>query len=233
MIRHLQIYLDDSPFEDIRHKVSYLTNTFGNQKSYSFHAYENLNLADENRSVREHWFSIAMQSVDLISSIGGTFVNFHIGFFIPRKENRQTAFETAFSMFHKLCEYALKKRIEIHVENDINTSDGYERLGTSMDDWDAIYRLNEQNLYMCYDIGHANISFGDAFAYRQILPKIHSFHIHNNNSIADSHIPFGDAGAIPLDKAFAELINLESKYLILENNIEGYNGSLAYINEHY
>jgi sugar phosphate isomerase/epimerase len=170
-------------------------------------------------------YATAIRTIDMISSIGGVFVNFHVGYFDPDKQYRKSALTHVVELTWKLCEYALKKNIAIHMENDICSDDGCERLGTTLSDWTLIHQIDHPNFHMCYDIGHANISFGNASKYRQFMPRIGSFHIHNNDGIDDLHIPFGNHGTIPLDDVFAEL-KPTNKYVILENAFEKYNNAL-------
>jgi sugar phosphate isomerase/epimerase len=131
-------------------------------------------------------------------------------------------------MTNKICIYANQKEIAIHMENDICSNDGYERLGTILSDWVTIHQIAQPNFYMCYDIGHANISFGDAFMYRQFIPKIGSFHIHNNDGVNDLHTPFSSDGTIRLNEVLSELKQTD-KYVILENSFDSYNNALEHL----
>jgi len=216
ILKHLQIYLDNSPLDVIQRAIN---NSLDKRVSYSCHTYENLNMADITQ------YTTAIRTIDMISSIGGVFVNFHVGYFDSNKQYRKSALAHVVELTWKLCEYAQKKNIAIHMENDICSNDGCERLGTTLSDWASIYQIDHSNFHMCYDIGHANISFGDAFMYRQFMPKIGSFHIHNNDGINDLHIPFGNHGTIPLDDILLELKPTD-KYVILENSFEKYDNAL-------
>ena len=207
IVKHIQIYLDNSSFNDMQYII---TDVIDRQISYSFHAHGELNMADIEQ------YGIAIQTVDMLSSIGGVFINFHAGHYDSNKQCRNNALTHVVELTQRLCVYAYNKNIAIHIENDIPSNDGCERLGTTLSDWTTLHKVNQPNFYMCYDIGHANISFNNPFIYRLFLSKIGSFHIHNNDGISDQHIPYGGLGVIPLGKVLGELRKV-NKYVILEN----------------
>jgi sugar phosphate isomerase/epimerase len=219
IIKHIQIYLDNSPF-DILHNT--IAEIIDKRVSYSFHAYGDLNMADINQ------YRTAIQTIDMASFLGGAFVNFHVGYYDSRKQSRGKALTQVVELTQKLCVYAYHKNVAIHMENDICSNNGCERLGTTLADWVPIHRIDQPNFFMCYDIGHANISFGNAYIYRQYISKIGSFHIHNNDGINDLHIPFGNSGTIQLDEVLMELKQADT-YVILENTFDGYNNALQYL----
>jgi sugar phosphate isomerase/epimerase len=219
IIKHIQIYLDNSSF-DVMQRI--IARILDKRISYSFHAYGNLNMADTSQ------YNTAIQTIDMLSSINGVFVNFHVGYYYSNKQCRDNALNNMIKMTNKLCIYAYHKKIAIHMENDIRSADGCERLETILSDWVAIHQIDQPNFYMCYDIGHANISFGNAFMYRKFISKIGSFHIHNNDGINDLHIPFGNHGTIRLNEVLSELRQTD-KYVILENSFDGYNNALEHL----
>ena len=216
IIQHIQIYLDDSPLSLAERTIMEF---YDSTVSYSLHAGGNINLANSND------LATAILTIDMLSSIGGIFVNFHVGHFDLCNQSREAALHGSVEAIRKLCSYAHNKNVGIHIENDIRSSDGLERLGTNLPDWSSIFQIDQENFHMCYDVGHACISFGDAFVFQQIMPKIASFHIHNNDGVNDLHIPFGSCGIIPLDKILSEL-KCSNKFVILENSPSGYDGAL-------
>jgi len=219
IIKHIQIYLDDSSFDTMYNTIA---NIIDKRLSYSFHANGDLNMADINQ------YNTAIQTIDMVSFFHGVFSNFHVGYYDSSKQSRDKALSQVVELTRNLCTYAYQKNVAIHMENDIYSSDGSERLGTILADWIQIHRIKQQNFFMCYDIGHANISFDNAYIYRQYIPKIGSFHIHNNDGINDLHTPFGNSGKINLDKVLLELRQTD-KYVILENKFDGYNNALQYL----
>jgi len=219
LVQHIQIYLDDSPLKHVKRTI---TEFYDSSISYSFHAFGNLNLADISD------YLVAVHTIDALSSIGGTFVNFHVGYVSLDGQCRDTALNSSIKSTKKLCSYAYSKGIAVNLENDIQSDDGYERLGTTLSDWFSILRIDQLNFHMCYDIGHANISFGNAFMFRQMMPKIASFHIHNNDGENDLHIPFGRHGTIPLENILLEL-QRSNKYVILENSLDEYDIALQHL----
>lgn len=213
ILKHVQIYLDDSPFVELHQQLR--TILLDERISYSIHAPGSLNVANISH------YEDAIKIINMASSINGIFVNLHVGFYESNKESHDKMFIQAIKQIEKICEYAENKGVEIHIENGFETHDGISHLGVTMSEWEILHNISQKNLYMCYDIGHACIAFDDAFQYRKFISRIGSFHIHNNDGIQDFHLPFGTEGAICLTEVMRDLYET-NKYLILENYFVDY-----------
>lgn len=229
-IKHVQFYLGANlnriDVSSIRKVVRY----FGHAFSYSFHAYGYLNPSEENDLARNAWLNTGKESIDFLYDIGGKFVNFHIGNIISSSISRQSALLRAKESIFILCEHGFSRQIDINIENDFSSNE-IVRLGDNLDDFHLFFQRRPMNLYMCYDIGHANISFPSAYDYQKFFGIIQSFHLHNNDGINDLHLPIGGSGTIDLLKVYAQLSSMHEYYLILENDFNDYAAALTCISK--
>lgn len=227
-LQHIQFYLNANlSSKDIK-SIRNVVDTFGNTLTYSFHAYGYLNPAEENHQARIAWITVGKESVDFLSELGGKFVNFHIGYILSNSYNRAWAIHNAYETIIDLCVYAASKQIDINIENDYS-SGHIARLGDRPEDIQFFLSQRPENLRICFDIGHANISFQSPYLYRDMLDVIQSFHIHNNNGHLDEHIPIGGSGTIDLERLYEDLREYDQIYGILENNLSDYETGLNYI----
>jgi len=219
ILGHIQIYLDDSPYSTIRKEISrYLDEDM----SYSFHAKGDIGVSNPSH------YDDAIKTIDLASSLEVAFINFHCGGFCPDKESRSSALSRLTEQAEKLCVYAHQYNIEIHLENDICSQQAPNQLGTSLEDWEIIRRIKQPNFRMCYDIGHANISFGSKHIHQQFIASIGSIHLHNNDGKTDLHLPLGGMGEVNLLEILEQL-QYSDKVVILENGFEDHAKALAYL----
>ena len=232
MLRHVQFYLNANLSLEDEHGICAVVDSFGAHFSYSFHAYGYLNPAEENHLVRDAWIEVGKESIDLLSDIGGKFINFHIGYTLSSCYNREKMLNNALESITTLCEYAASKHINIHIENDYS-SHQIQRLGDCIEDIQFFLHQRPENLYLCFDIGHANISFPSPQVYQGVLSAVQSFHIHTNNGAEDEHIPIGGPGTIDLVALYHHLRELPNIYGILENDLGNYSVGLEYIKEHF
>lgn len=232
MLQHVQFYLNANLSPEDVHCICAVVDSFKAHFSYSFHAYGYLNLAEENYLARAAWIETGKESIDFLSDIGGKFINFHIGYTLSSCCNREKMLNDAFESITALCEYAVFKHIDVHIENDYS-SYPIQRLGDRVGDILFLLRQRPRNLYLCFDVGHANISFPSPWVYHEILGAVQSFHIHNNNGKEDEHIPIGGPGTVDLLALYHHLKELPNIYGILENDFGDYSTGLGFIKEHF
>ncbi len=228
LINHIQFYLEPNNDNYVLRNINSITQAYGRTFSYSFHAYEHLNLCEPNIMVRKAWVAAVKETIELLESINGSFVNLHIGYSLSETQSRYGLLEHVSEALKVICSYALSKNVDIHIENDFNCG-GISRLGASLEEIQYLLNINTSNIKVCYDIGHANISFESPYDYRKILDSIGSFHIHNNDGIFDTHIPIGAGGNIDLDIVYKELSKINDVYFILENDFNDYPTGLNYL----
>lgn len=229
-LKHIQFYLNANLSAEDISSVCTTVETFGRTFSYSFHAYGYLNPAEENNFVRNAWLTTGKESIDFLADIGGKFINFHLGYALSSSCVRQNMLYHALETITNLCEYAVSKHININIENDYS-SEHIRRLGDCEEDIQFFLQHRPKNLFLCFDIGHANISFSSPYFYQEILGAIQSFHIHNNDGLHDSHIAIGGAGTVDLSHIYCTLSKISNIYGILENDLTDYPAALRFIKE--
>lgn len=232
MLQHVQFYLNANLSRDDISRIRTVVDYFKTSFSYSFHAYGYLNPAEENNRVRAAWIEAGKDSINFLSDIGGKFINFHIGYTLSSSYIREKMLFYALESITTLCEYAASKHIDINIENDYS-SEHIQRLGDCPEDIQFFLRQRPKNLYICFDIGHANISFPSPQIYQEMLGTVQSFHIHNNNGMQDEHIPIGGPGTVDMYALYHHLCELPNIYGILENDFSGYLSGLTFIKEHF
>lgn len=228
ILQHIQFYLNANLSPEDAKSISKVVRSFETRLTYSFHAYGYLNPAEENHQVRSAWIDVGKKSIDFLSELGGKFINFHIGYLLSSSYDRAEALCNAYEAITALCDYAAPKHIDINIENDYS-SEHISRLGDRPEDIQFFISRRPQNLHICFDIGHANISFPSPYLYRDWLDVIQSFHIHNNNGRQDEHIPAGGPGTIKLESLYEDISGHDRIYGILENDFSDYEAGLTHV----
>lgn len=232
ILQHVQFYLNANLSRDDINCIRTVVDSFKTSFSYSFHAYGYLNPAEENHRVRAAWIETGIESIDFLSDIGGKFINFHIGYTLSSNYSREKMLCYALESITALCEHASSKHIDVNIENDYS-SKHIKRLGDCPEDIQFFLRQRPKNLYICFDVGHANISFPSSQIYQEMLDVIQSFHIHNNNGVEDEHIPIGGSGSVDMPILYHHLSEMPNVYGILENDFSDYLSGLSFIKEHF
>lgn len=227
LIEHIQIYLDakashgDAPIllNFIRQIPSGIT--------ISFHSYGYLNLSEPNETIRSSILEVGYETIDLLHHINGKFVNFHLGYSLSSGASKVDLLQVARKSVYKLANFAQQYQVEVHIENDINIEGGLS-LGTTLFDLLTVINKGPNNLFICYDIGHANLTMNSPYAYREILNYIKSMHVHNNDALEDQHKAFGEEGTIDLSSiALDSHLKGREIFFIFENDLNRCNLALA------
>lgn len=229
-IEHIQIHYDaNTKLQDYEWFVKIVKKIYP-YISFSIHAYNEINFAEENVEVLSAWKDVAKRTINEVTKIDGEFVNFHFGMFCDGINARERNRDNVIAEFVKLQKYAHSCNVEIHIENIYSTPSGsdYQFLGDRLADFDALYCQN-LNIPICYDFGHGNISGLTNDFLRIYISRIKSMHIHDNNGILDLHDPIGQ-GTIEWENIFS-LLKKESYngYFILEHYAKQYDLSLKYL----
>lgn len=229
IIGHIQFYLDDTPFDNQKRLIRKIQNLLSEYKiTYSLHSYGYINLCESIEEVRRSWINIACKTIELAKETSSVFVNYHMGYTFSSSYFREDLMNNLCESLKVLSKYAIDASVYVNVENDFDTSE-IKRLGSQIGDLDTIIKCGYPNVKLCYDVGHANIAFSSPYEYRNYLNFIQSFHIHNNWKVSDSHIAYGMNGSINLKNIFAELLNYNDIFFILENDINKYSIALKNI----
>lgn len=103
----------------------------------------------------------------------------HIG--VGGEEYDERALDAAFTALEELRVFAKQRGVEILLENIPNKLSSAERLVQFLE-------MTHLNLGFCFDTGHANIMEGVEPAFHIMRDRIRSTHVHDNNSVQDSHL---------------------------------------------
>lgn len=221
IVQHVQFYLSSNRDLDWR-QIEAFINFIDRPLTYSFHEYGYINLCDPFSEVRSAWSAINLDTIKKLASINGKFINLHAGYLLSNDCEFADSVCNLRKSLLNICKYAMECGIEIHVENDYSTG-SIRRIGTSLLEMREIFIDRPSNLYMCYDIGHANMTFESPYDYRLMTDIIKSMHIHNNNADIDQHIPWGGKGGmIDLNTVYREKARDTDIYFILENDLADY-----------
>lgn len=221
IVQHVQFYLSSNRALDWE-QIETFIRVIDRPLTYSFHEYGYLNLCDPFSEVRYAWSLINFDTINKLASINGKFINLHAGYLLSNDCSFTDSVCYLRESLQKICQYATHYGIEIHVENDYS-SGSIRCIGTTIHEMREILKSRPSNLFMCYDIGHANLTFESPYDYRMLADVIKSMHIHNNNTESDQHFPLGrEGGVIDLITVYRENANNENLYFILENNLADY-----------
>src|SRR5215813_6210707 len=134
----------------------------------------------------------------------------HMG--VTDEEYDEHKLDAAFNALDELRVFAKQRGVEILLENIPNRLSSAERLVHFLE-------LTHLDLHFCFDLGHANLNEGVAPAFHIMRDRIRSLHVHDNNSVVDSHqFPYLKAGGtIDWRKAMELLRSRSEQYpLMLE-----------------
>lgn len=133
-----------------------------------------------------------------------------------KDEDYNEVYEINKEFFERICDFALENGINVCVEN--MPAPNHEFSYT-----ESLYKfvcdLNKENLFICYDTGHSLVCKENVKeTILLIKDKLKLFHIHDNNSVSDLHLPpyFGRINWDEFKEAIKEIgyegsLSLESK----------------------
>ena len=227
LIEHIQIYLDARASQGDSLTLLNFIGKIPSGISTSFHSYGYLNLSEPNETIRSSMLKVGYETIGLLHYINGEFVNFHLGYSLSSGVSKEDLLQVARESVFKLAYFAQQYQVEVHIENDIFLKGGIS-LGTSLFDLLSVINKGPRNLFICYDIGHANLTMNIPYTYHEILNHIKSMHVHNNDALEDQHKAFGDEGSIDLYSiALDNCLQGRDICFIFENDLEGCNRALA------
>ena len=195
--------------------------------NYSIHSpLIDINIASLTPTIRETSIQEIKKSIDDAIKINAKNVVIHPG-------KISFAGQTHEDTIYQLCNEAFKIIKDYSEETGINPLIENMPLipGFMYYDLNKLYEtLEELDMYMTFDIGHA---FTAGYTENQMYNKrVKHIHIHDNNGDNDSHLPLGE-GKIQ----FNDIINKYSKekyngtYIIESNNLESIKTTLKYLNK--
>jgi hypothetical protein len=170
-----------------------------------------LNLASRDDVVRTRSLDLVINALELSACLGAPFYSVHAGFITDPTGFGTTSFtfpapdsaeESLWAMerFTKTLETALNHAkqlgLKLLVENNVCPRDlrGKLLLQTANEFLQLFQALPDPDLGLLLDTGHLNVT-AHTFAFdpvdfvEQLLSKIQAFHLHENDSLSDSHQP--------------------------------------------
>lgn len=200
-----------------------------------------LNLASNNKSIRNQSMSLARNAIKLSSKIGSKYYSFHAGFLIDPsikslgkkiKEKlkitpRDKAQKNFIKSIKSLSEYAKKYNINLLIENNVLTKKNFLRfkenpfLFVESNEINKVMPLMPKNVGLLLDVGHLNVS-SKTLKYNKIefIKKtnkwIKGYQLSENNQLEDQN------KMINSKSWFLKYLK-KNKFYSLEIRLENYN----------
>jgi len=153
--------------------------------------------------------------VELTRSIGGDYVNIHLGY-IPDyypEIAKIKARENCIKSLREIAKFANDRGVKLYIENDPKKPNMLQ-FGGKVETLVEVINEVDEFIGITLDIGHANTSKIDIFEFiRTFKDKLHVIHLHDNDGTADSHLPLGK-GNINFKEIFNTLKNIKNNDLI-------------------
>ena len=197
---------------------------------YSIHApFMDVNIASLQEQSRLNSIAQIKNSIDLANEINAEAVVVHPGTisFLANKFFKKEVYETANNSIKEIGDYAKDLGVMATIENMPNFE---SMIYQNMEDLNNL--LEENEMYMTLDIGHANhVGYS---ADGMIFDSIKHIHAHDNFGDDDSHLPL-DEGSIDLKHI---IDNLESKnydgiYILEVNDFDSIKKSFEYMKKNF
>ncbi|MFT4416460.1 sugar phosphate isomerase/epimerase family protein [Fredinandcohnia humi] len=172
-----------------------------------FHApIKKFNPASEDPTVRLETEKIWNECIELAIYYDSDYVLFHPG----RASNHEIGLERINDFFSKKSK-DLQENTALLIENVPPYKD---EIGTTSGDLITIMNaIEKNNVGVCFDTGHAFLSYRDEFTQEleKLKPVIKAFHLNDNNGKTDEHLALGN-GKIPFESIL--LMIKDNKYFI-------------------
>lgn len=203
----------DYPHFWARHflKKNNLAKLISNMKKFtgqnSIHA-PIVNIIDKNIGLREEALTQMKETITLAGNLGIKYMTMHTGRKFPGMQGwdyEKESFEILVNCLNELGSFAKKHNVTVCVENVP------EEFGFSSDKVSKLMKkIKPKNIFMTFDIGHANLLGADEVNnfFTIMKNKIKIMHIDDNCGEEDNHMPIG-AGNIK----FCDFFNKNLKYI--------------------
>lgn len=145
-----------------------------------------INICETSKPKRILMVDEIKRALEVAESIPFRYLIQHIGVLAEEYDERKV--EAAFQSLEEICLFARQRGVEVLLENIPNRLSTAERLAQFLE-------LTHLNCNFCFDSGHANIMEGVEAAFLIMRDRIRSTHLHDNDSVNDTHwFPFLKAG---------------------------------------
>jgi len=195
-----------------------------------------LNLASLDKEINEMSFKHILNSIDMSALLGAKHLGFHAGFFLDistreigkkitsiRYDNIDEAKTIFYRNYNKIKTYALKKGVNIYIENNVYSSFNFKTYGEKIPlmllSSDGYNEMNQQiDFNLLLDLAHLKVScktlkkdFNKEINY--LFSKSNYIHLSENNGLEDSNKSFDKNSSI---FKLLKSLDLKNKIITLE-----------------
>jgi sugar phosphate isomerase/epimerase len=180
---------------------------------FSLHApFNDLNIAALNEHLREIALDYLKESIILSEELGIKLISLHPGHLCPSGVyDLELVKKTNKDSIQELARFAEDRSVNLALEN---MPVKHWTLGNTASD--ILELINDTQLGICFDIGHANI-MDEINEFLEHMNKIINVHIHDNMGRRDEHLVLGE-GNIDITGIVNKLTTGYSGNLIIESN---------------
>jgi sugar phosphate isomerase/epimerase len=139
-----------------------------------------VNVASTDRAGRIEAMDEIKRAIEVAEHIPFRFLIQHIG--MPGEEFEDRKFEAAMTSIEHLRAFAKPLGVRVLLENIPNELSTPDRLV------DFIRTTHFDDVGVCFDFGHANMTSDVSQEFETLKQYIHSTHVHDNNKDRDSHL---------------------------------------------
>lgn len=182
-----------------------------------YHApYRDFNLSSINPHILNSCIKQIKEMIEIIHNIGGDYVNTHLGY-IPDyypEITKTIAYKNCIKSVKEITKFANDMGVKLCIENDPRKPNMLQ-FGEQIETLAEIINEAEKEIYITFDIGHANTAKLDIPKFiNRFKDRLYVVHIHDNNGNNDDHLPVGD-GNINFEEIFSMLKNAKDELIFL------------------
>ena len=217
------IELSGGKFEDFQNEKLKKIKKLNNDISLQVHNYFPppkdpfvFNLGSLDPEISSKSFNHAINSINLVSSLGGKFYSFHAGFLLDPKVNelggviqkksiydREDSIKKFIGRINKLSEIASKKNITLLIENNVLSLKNFNKFGQNIllmvdhkESAEIMKQINRENVKMLIDVAHLKVSsnslnFNPEVFLNHLDEWIAAYHLSENDGTSDDNKKFG------------------------------------------
>ncbi|MEN8152801.1 MAG: sugar phosphate isomerase/epimerase [Acidobacteriota bacterium] len=184
-------------------KISELKRIVSDRKvSFSFHLPGSINFAKSKFIFKRKFLNYLRSSIKLASELNATHITAHTGYFSrsvlwsdPREDFIQRAVDNILVISDICEEFNIKFALENLIPMPKHSA--YHFIGDNIKDFQLIFSLaGSNNLGLCLDVGHSNLSEGALEYIKHFENRIVCVHYHDNMGKEDQHLEIGEGNII-------------------------------------
>ncbi len=218
----LEIYFDSRRFDNLRKSdIENIRKSLDHNPRLSIHApFMDLSPGAVDPKVREITVKRFSDTLDFAEILKPEVAVFHSGYDKWKYDSRVDIWlEESLKTWEPLNKRASDMGVKIAIENIFEDEPSHLKL--------LIDEIKSENFGLCFDTGHFNLfSKLTLLEWLKIIkPYIFELHLHDNDTLKDSHLAIGD-GNFDFETLFRELKGRECVYTIEAHTVEGVRKSI-------